>query len=522
MTTGTMPSALHKPATAHHRLGFNVVSNWLGYAVSVAIGFVIAPLMVHKLGDVGYGIWALTLQLGTYISILDFGVRIALTRYVTHYHAKDDMNQVHEAFSAALTVLAGIGIISLLVTCTIVYFMPRMFHVPAELIPVARWTMFLIGLQISLSFPGVTFAGLLASVSRYDLINSSTIAIALAQACLVWLVLTRGYGLLAVALVFLACRCGTYLWQFALAWRVYGGFRFRVDRERLPSTLKPLLNFSFFAFLLAISGRLVLWTDNIVVGSVLGPALVTYYAIAGNLVDSLQGVLSSSMTAFVPLATSYDAQSEEEKLRSLFTRGSRFLLLLVLPAIIGMLVLGGPFIVLWMGSRYLAISGEVLILLAIPILFGPIRGTAHQILYGTNGHRFNAYASLGEAAVNLALSIFLAYRIGAVGVAWGTFVPAVLTAGVVVPFYTLRRLNMSWRDFYWDSWILPVLSGLPYMGLLYLLRRTGITSTWMGFWATAIGSLPLYYLFVWFLVLRKSEKEMVRHQVRLTLRPATS
>jgi O-antigen/teichoic acid export membrane protein len=517
-----MPAVLHKPATAHHRLGFNVISNWLGYAVSVAIGFVIAPLMVHKLGDVGYGVWALVLQVGAYISILDFGVRIALTRYVTHYHAKDEMDQVHEAFSAALLVLAGIGIVSLLVTCSIVYFMPRMFHVPAGMESAARWTMFLIGLQVSLSFPGVTFSGLLASISRYDLINLTAISVAVAKALLIWLVLTRGYGLLAVAIVFFSASCATYLLQFAFAWSLYGGFRFRVNREKLASTLKPLLNFSFFAFLLAISGRLVLWTDNIVIGVILGPAIVTFYAIGGNLVDYLLGILSSSVSAFVPLATSYDAQSQDAKLRSLFSRGSRFLLLLVLPAIVGFLVLGGPFITLWMGSRYMAISGEVLILLAIPILFAPMRGTAHQILYGTNGHRFNAYASLTEAGINLALSIFLAYRIGAVGVAWGTLIPAVLTAGIVVPLYTLHRLKMSWRDFYWDSWILPVLSALPYMGLLYMLRLTGIASTWTGFCATAIGSLPFYYLFAWFLVLRKPEKEMVRHQVRLTFGLATS
>jgi hypothetical protein len=42
------------------------------------------------------------------------------------------------------------------------------------------------------------------------------------------------------------------------------------------------------------------------------------------------------------------------------------------------------------------------------------------------------------------------------------------------------------------------------------------------FFATVIGSLPLYYLFVWFLVLKKPEQEMVRNQVRLTLGQATS
>jgi O-antigen/teichoic acid export membrane protein len=174
-----------------------------------------------------------------------------------------------------------------------------------------------------------------------------------------------------------------------------------------------------------------------------------------------------------------------------------------------------------MGARYVEISGKVLILLAIPLLFAPMRGAAHQILYGTNRHKYSAFISLGEAFTNLALSIILAYRIGAVGVAWGTLVPSVLSAGIVIPMYALRRLGMNWRSFYWNSFLLPVLSGFPYMGLLYMMRSMGSVSNLVRLFATVIGSLPLYYLFVWFLVLKRSEQELVRNQVRLTLMQAS-
>ena len=266
----------------------------------------------------------------------------------------------------------------------------------------------------------------------------------------------------------------------------------------------------------------MLWTDGIVVGMVLGPALVTFYAIGGNLVDCLQGLVSSSVMLLVPLATSYDALSEEEKLRSLFSRSSRFLLLLILPVMVGMLVLGSTFITLWMGQRYVDISAKVLILLTVPMLFAPMRSTAHQVLYGTNRHKFNAYASLIEGLANLALSIVLAYRIGVIGVAWGTLIPSVLTAGIVIPCYTARKLRMNYQALYWNSLLLPLLAGLPYVALLSVLRATGAASGWIGFFGSVLGSLPLYYLFIWTVVLQKPEKEMVRHQLRLTLRQASS
>ena len=515
-------SESHKPATAHQHLGRNILSNWTSYAVSLAVGFLISPLMVHKLGDTAYGIWALSLQLGAYLSVLDLGVRIALTRYITHYHAKDEMDRVHEAFSVGVTSLGIIGIVSLLVTIVLVHFLPSIVHMPTGMQSVARWTLLLIGVQVALSFPGAIFAGMLAALSRYDLLNATVITISVAKALVIWLLLTNGHGLLAVAIASLVTACITFLLQFAIASRLYGGFRYHLKREQIKSTLKPLLNFGFFAFLLGISGRLVLWSDNIVVGVILGPAVVTFYAIAGNLIDYLQGILSSSLSVLVPLATSYDARSEEDKLRFLFSRGSRFLLLLLLPAIIAVVVLGPDFISLWMGAKYVAISGRVLILLAIPLVFAPMRGAAQQILYGSNRHKFSAFISLGEAFTNLALSIILAYRMGAVGVAWGTLIPGVLTAGIVIPTYTLRRLAMNWRSFYWNSFLLPVLAGLPYLGLLYMMRSMGSVSNLAKFFATVIGSLLLYYLFVWFFVLQKPEQEIVRNQVRLTVRQATS
>jgi O-antigen/teichoic acid export membrane protein len=175
-----------------------------------------------------------------------------------------------------------------------------------------------------------------------------------------------------------------------------------------------------------------------------------------------------------------------------------------------------------MGARYVNISGKVLVLLAIPLVFAPMRGAAQQILYGSNRHKFSAFISLVEAFTNLGLSIVLAYRIGAVGVAWGTLIPAVVTAGIVIPIYTLRRLEMDRWSFYWSSLLVPLLSGLPYVGLLYVLRSMGSASNLAKFFLTVIVSLPLYYLFVWFLVLEKPERELVRNQVRSTLRPATS
>ena len=41
------------------RITQNILSNWMALGVSTAIGFFLAPYIVHRLGNVAYGVWVL-------------------------------------------------------------------------------------------------------------------------------------------------------------------------------------------------------------------------------------------------------------------------------------------------------------------------------------------------------------------------------------------------------------------------------------------------------------------------------
>ena len=60
----------------------NIFSNWAGLLVSVAIAFVVSPIIVNTLGKEIYGIWTLIVSVTSYFTVLDFGVSTAIVRYV--------------------------------------------------------------------------------------------------------------------------------------------------------------------------------------------------------------------------------------------------------------------------------------------------------------------------------------------------------------------------------------------------------------------------------------------------------
>jgi len=66
--------------------------------------------------------------------------------------------------------------------------------------------------------------------------------------------------------------------------------------------------------------------------------------------------------------------------------------------------------------------------------------------------------TLGEGIANLALSIYLAPRLGLIGVALGTTIPMLVTKLVIQPWYTLRIIGIPVKDYFVLSFLRPLLT----------------------------------------------------------------
>jgi O-antigen/teichoic acid export membrane protein len=493
----------------HHKIVSNIFSNWATSLVGMVVGFLLAPVMVHRLGDAGYGVWTFSLQVSSLLIVMDLGVRSSVGRFLTYHHTRGEKEQINAVLSVAFAALGGLGALCVVASLFISIFLQHIVKVQPAMLHDARWTVLLVSWTVAVSLPGSIFAGAIASLSRYDILNLRYVLHGLIRALLTWLVLVHGGGIVAISIVWLLTAVVAILCDVLIATKLYRGFELRFDLRKYKSVARSLLSFSFYVFLLSISVRLVLWSDNIVIAVILGPASVTFYAIGGNLIDVARGTLSSMTTVYVPLATSYQAKGDSLALRQLFVRGSRVGLLILLPVVIAFLIVGKEFIGLWMGPQYVMVAGTVLMLLAIPVLFAPLQMTSNQLLYGVNRHQVYAYIAVVEAAVNLGLSIILARTIGVVGVAWGTMIPAVIIEGLIVPSYTAGVLKQPVLPLYWRAWIGPVALSLPYATWLFVSHHIGWPITWPGFVLTITTGLLIYALTTWFFTLSESERQTV-------------
>lgn len=492
---------------AKARIPSNVFWNWSAFAFNIGVAFLISPLLVHRLGDVEYGIWSLVGDFTAYSWLLGFGLGYAVMRYIARYYALDDKDSLNSTITTSFVLNFASSLLVMALALGVAYVFPRLFSIPENSVFAARMTVLLVAASVAAGFPASVFSGCLQAASRYDWVGIRIVASTGLRALLLWYFLERGYGLITVAFVTAIATLLGYAIDLFFARRQFPHLEIRWKHLDL-SLLRPLMSFSAYALVLGIAARLIYATDNIVVGFVLGPAVVTFYAIGAKLPIMLRDSLGNITKLYFPFASHMDALGREDGLRRLFLAGTRIASLYVIPAALSLIILGPRFLDLWMGKPFGARSGPVLALLVFEVVFFGITSGGGQVLYGMNRHKFNAWLSLSNAGANLILSVILVHVMGIVGVAWGTAIPAAIAEGIILPVYTARLLHVPVRRFYYDALLRPVAAAIPLALWLWFSVEQGLVDSYGTLMIVTSLGLGLYALAAWRVGLDRLERDL--------------
>jgi O-antigen/teichoic acid export membrane protein len=401
------------------RFAFNVTMNWIAMAVGMVVPFFLAPIVIHSLGKVQYGVWILAVSTVAYLGLLDLGLRSAVIRYVSKADAQGNTVEAQKAIGAALwfRILIAAGAVVLSFVLAVVF--PHLFKVPNGLERPAQVTVLMCAFAVAVTLVSGVFGAVLSAIHRFDILSGVSVAQTAIRAAGVILILHSGRGLIALAYWEFVVTLLAGLATWGVAVKIFPVCRVRLGRPDIK-TLKMIWSYSFTTFIIVIAVQVVFNTDNIVVGALVSVGVVTFYAIGGSLVTYSRQVVSSVATTFIPMASNLEAAGKSDELQQLLVKGTQATLGLALPVSLALLFRGKTFIGLWMGPEYSHIAGTVLQILMISQFFGVANTTAGQIAFGIGKHKSMANWAIIEAALNLSLSVLLARRIGLYGVAWGT------------------------------------------------------------------------------------------------------
>jgi len=451
----------------------NVGSSWFALGINVAVGIFLSPFILHRLGDAAFGIWVLIFSITGYYGLFDFGIRSSVVRYVSKFTAIADAEDSAKLVNTSLFSYSCVGVFSLLVTCAVSLYADRIFRIPPEFYVTTRWLLFMVGASVALGFPLGVFGGILEGLQRFDILNWTSIASTLARAALIVVFLRLGYGLMTAALITVALPILTSLIRAAavkrllpvpLGWSHVNG-----------ATLREMANYSGVTFMIIVAGRLRFKTDEIVIGTFLSAAAITYFNIGARIVDYAGEVVTSLSQIFVPMSSQSDAIGNIDRLRKIFVAGNRFCAFMIFPICALLIILGKSVIEVWVGKKYIAQSYPVLLIMLIPSTLMLAQSASGRVLLGMGKHRTLAIVTLVEGISNLILSILLVRPYGIIGDAVGTAIPLTCTMLFFLPVHLCRQLGIRLRTFLREAYTLPLLACIPMIGVLLLMQRWFVT-----------------------------------------------
>jgi O-antigen/teichoic acid export membrane protein len=310
------------------------------------------------------------------------------------------------------------------------------------------------------------FTAVLSGIGRFDLLGILELAqVSLTSLGLIPIIRT-GHGLIAMASWQLSVVLGINLLTMVVCFRTNPKLRchFRKPEQQL---LRSLWQLGLYVLICNGAGQLILYTDNVVVGAFVAAAAVSYYAIAGKMVEYVRQVAFSILRYVMPLASSFGALNQYDQIRRLYLRGTQVVLLITYPIVITLIVRGDTFFRLWIGAQFSAEATRILQILSLAAAIMLANSSVNGVMLALDRQRTLAIVTLGEGLGNLALSVILVQRIGVIGVALGTLFPCVVTGFLFWPRYLCKLLDMSMVDYLREAWIKPVVAMVPFIAVCY-------------------------------------------------------
>jgi O-antigen/teichoic acid export membrane protein len=220
-----------------------------------------------------------------------------------------------------------------------------------------------------------------------------------------------------------------------------------------------------------IAQQLKFKTDEIIIGTFMSLAAITYFNIGARIVDYAGLVVRALSQIFAPMSSQSEARGEMGRLRKIFLVGNRVCAFTIFPICIILVILGKSVIEVWVGKKYVATSYPVLVIMILCCTLWWAQGASGRILFGMSKHGTWAIVTITEGIANLILSIILVRPYGIIGDAFGTAIPLTCSMLFFMPHHLCKKLDVRLRTFLRESYTLPVLVCVPLVAVLLLMQR---------------------------------------------------
>jgi hypothetical protein len=398
-----------------HRASVTAIFTYLQFALSIVVGIVLVPFVLHQVGERLYGYWLASGEVLAYAALADFGVLGVVPWMIAEADGRRDRHAIRTLMSTGFCAALAVSVIYLTLVAVLWQIGPSVLKMgAAERAAIAGPLALLAGVTavvLPLRVVSSTLVGL-QDVKFHGTV--STIGWALDVLVTVTLLL-GGYGLYALALgASIPSSLGVIASLIRLRWIAPD----LVSGWSRPSfgEVSRLFREGFGAWLGTWGWRLLAATDAIVVASLrTDPLWITMLAMTAKLGQTLTQMSwvpgDSSLVGLAQLS----GEAGRERLSEAVTAVFRVYVTLATAGACIVLAVNGGFVSAWVGSRLFAGPAVNGVLAAMIVVGSVVHALA--TISSVLGRRMQVgMATLISGFVQLPLAFVLGRRLGLVGV----------------------------------------------------------------------------------------------------------
>ncbi len=346
-------------------LGRNAVLNFSGQAFPAVVAIICVPPAVRLLGTDRFGLLSIVLVIIGYLSVLDLGLGLAVTKLLAQALAsRADAARVPSIFWTALFTQFGMGTLGGAALALFTPALTRHFlNIPAVLNQEASIAFYLCALALPIVMVSSSVVGLLQAAQRFDLTVKVQLPLSVAQYAIPLICGLIYPSLPLIVSALLICRILSLSIMFWLANQVFPTLLSKPWPEKRE--LGALIRFGGWVTVSNTISPIMVYADRFLIGAFISLGAVTYYSVP---LDASMRVLlipTSLIGALFPVLSSLSVRQRAERNNQVVQQALKYIICFTGIPVILLIVFARDILQLWMGAAFAAESTTIMRVLLI-------------------------------------------------------------------------------------------------------------------------------------------------------------
>lgn len=415
---------------------------------------ILTPLIISKIGEEQFGIYALVLGFVTVFGLFDLSLSSSFVVFISKHYESRNYEKLNSYFNTGLFFY----IVTSLIICIAGYILRdpiiSFLNIPERFSNVAA-TVYILGLAIFfLSSVFTVFSSVLISIQKMYVTGAAGITGAFVNFALTLSAIYAGYGLSGIIMSqLITVLLVSFINTFA-ALRSVPELRINPS-DMTASAVKEMAKFGSQMQVSKLAGFASEKFDEFLLAHFTTLSNVTFFNVASRVSRTGRLLPFQIIPQIAPIASGMKAKSEDRKLSKLFEASSKYLSIAAAPVFVYIFAFSELIISTWIGSGY-EISSDILKVLAVGQLINlAFSAPGNSVIPNTGEPKYQMHEGLMNLVLNVILSIIFIKYYGIMGAAAGSVI-AMSVSSLYVFFRSAGHFGKDVLAMISKTYLLPI------------------------------------------------------------------